>query len=881
VVPTKGVEILIEKRAEVLDFKNTTAQSTYEALKNGLHPNTRDANGVPLLHLAISKMDAEWVQTLLLAGADPNLSSESSRSFRLGSRYTSSDPHSHIELNHPTPLMSLLLTMQEDEAQAAEKKENVLKIADLLLSFHADVHLSDSQYALTPLHIAAHGNDLPMLSFLIRHGADVNRVAALDSFIGPHKEQGLYTPLLLAVNSINKEASSQCIKLLLDAGADLSLHKNMPPDLVRILNGYAWKFEEEATALLSLVLDESSQHLNYETVTKRLNRFTHEAHPNAETLKAAAQDLLQIACISTSLYSARKYLSHLNSWNGLLGYPDKEELHLTACAGWKVHLQIPQKIKNLLFALHWVENEKISSMTLFQENKEIVCEKIRDEIYNQITAFQTSFDIYLLNHCHLNKNSKAEIVQQKNTGLPIVERIRPLHERISKNWAQNIRSLPPGKAFSIAAGSSNHAIFLEFKRQEDGNFQRTIYNLGMGKEFHSVSADNKYFPSILRDIPKEVFSKPDPALLSYFSDMIFLKNNLWNNKTHHALYSPHSFGGSHPFHVHDLVAMKPQVAGNCSVKNNLAGVKNRLANQRLYGYLKRLEMDTARKEAFIPGPLYKAKELQHDLKTIESFTLRNVDHPQCLEQEMYRFLIKRCPEVRKDRLDIPGLRILDALNAMDPDMKQKFIVSHPYFTKAVGLISDRYPFLPLKQLSHEWDLLYAQSEIALWDLQKDLESPEFLNLAKKAKNIPSLEEGLFLFLCKRCDEETRRKLQDMPIGLRIFETTATMPQKVLDYYIENSPMLLLFCRKVLNQYPDPRMRQFIGGMEQKYAALPRMQKIRTHTEEPFNHSIPHFPKVKMVPRKLPTKNILLPKTLPVSRFVKRTSLLKSNPIKVL
>ena len=163
---------------QVVDFakaaKFDNASEVKYILSKGISPNTVDANGNPMLILAI-KDNSEKVIDLLLNDQkiDVDLSNKSGE----------------------TPLMM------------ASIQGNLPLVQTLVLKNKAMV----DHIGWTPLHYACAKGHFDVAQFLIANGATVDAPSV-----------GNTTPLMMAVQSGNE----QLVKLLLDKGADLQIRNN-------------------------------------------------------------------------------------------------------------------------------------------------------------------------------------------------------------------------------------------------------------------------------------------------------------------------------------------------------------------------------------------------------------------------------------------------------------------------------------------------------------------------------------------------------------------------------------------------------------------------------------------------------------------------------
>jgi ankyrin repeat protein len=140
-------------------------------LKKGINPNTVDANGNPMLILAIRDKSTNVIDALLKdKRIDVDLSNNSGE----------------------TPLMM------------ASIEGNLPLVKTLVLGHKAQL----DHIGWTPLHYACAKGHLEVAQFLVANGAIVDSLSV-----------GNTTPLMMAVQSGNE----QLVKILLDKGADLQL----------------------------------------------------------------------------------------------------------------------------------------------------------------------------------------------------------------------------------------------------------------------------------------------------------------------------------------------------------------------------------------------------------------------------------------------------------------------------------------------------------------------------------------------------------------------------------------------------------------------------------------------------------------------------------
>ena len=179
---------------QITDFakaaKFDDVSTVQSLLTKGVNPNTVDANGNPMLILAIKDRSTNVIDLLL------------------------GDPKIDVDLSNKsgeTPLM------------IASIEGNLPLVKTLVLQNKALIdHIS-----WTPLHYACAKGHLEVAQFLIANGATVDSLSL-----------GNTTPLMMAVQSGNE----QLVKLLLDKGADLQIRNAQGLTAIDIADIYdkAW-----------------------------------------------------------------------------------------------------------------------------------------------------------------------------------------------------------------------------------------------------------------------------------------------------------------------------------------------------------------------------------------------------------------------------------------------------------------------------------------------------------------------------------------------------------------------------------------------------------------------------------------------------------------
>jgi len=166
------------------------ASEVKSLLKKGVNPNILDANGSPMLVLAIREKSPNVINVLL---SDKNIDVDLS------------------DKNGETPVMM------------ASIDGNLPLVKTLVIGHKAQL----DHIGWTPLHYACAKGQLEVAQFLIANGAIVDSMSL-----------GNTTPLMMAVQSGNE----QVVKLLLDKGADLQLRNSQGLTAIDIADIYdkAW-----------------------------------------------------------------------------------------------------------------------------------------------------------------------------------------------------------------------------------------------------------------------------------------------------------------------------------------------------------------------------------------------------------------------------------------------------------------------------------------------------------------------------------------------------------------------------------------------------------------------------------------------------------------
>lgn len=206
----------------VRDEDRSTALALLDA---GADPNAASADGTAALHWAVANGDRELVARLLAAGADPNVTN----------RYGST-PMAEAAASADADLIAALLEAGADpDAENADGQTALMLVARTsnvdaarrLLEHGANVNAREWLHGQTALMWAAAQRRPEMVALLLEHGAEVDARSRIHGWErqvsgeprAQYRPSGGLTPLLFAV----RENCIDCVRLLLDAGADIDL----------------------------------------------------------------------------------------------------------------------------------------------------------------------------------------------------------------------------------------------------------------------------------------------------------------------------------------------------------------------------------------------------------------------------------------------------------------------------------------------------------------------------------------------------------------------------------------------------------------------------------------------------------------------------------
>jgi ankyrin repeat protein len=203
--------------------------------------NAAETDGTTALHWAVHHGDLELTQRLIRAGAKVNVKND-----------YGSTPMSEAAVLGRADLIEALLTAGADvESPNADGQTALMVVARtgrvdaarLLLKYGAKVNTVEQWRGQTALMWAVAQKQPAMVAELVKAGADVNARSTVNNWDRQvtaepraiYRPAGGLTPLLYA----SREGCVECARLLVEAGADLSLAdpENISPLLMAVING--------------------------------------------------------------------------------------------------------------------------------------------------------------------------------------------------------------------------------------------------------------------------------------------------------------------------------------------------------------------------------------------------------------------------------------------------------------------------------------------------------------------------------------------------------------------------------------------------------------------------------------------------------------------
>jgi ankyrin repeat protein len=204
--------------------------------------NASETDGTTPLHWAVHHGDLELTQRLIRAGAKVNVKND-----------YGSTPMSEAAVLGRADLIEALLKAGADVESPNPDGQTALMVvartgrvdaARLLLKYGAKVNTVEQWRGQTALMWAVAQKQPAMVAELVKAGADVNARSTVNNWDRQvtaepraiYRPAGGLTPLLYAA----REGCVECTRLLVEAGADLSLAdpENISPLLMAVINGH-------------------------------------------------------------------------------------------------------------------------------------------------------------------------------------------------------------------------------------------------------------------------------------------------------------------------------------------------------------------------------------------------------------------------------------------------------------------------------------------------------------------------------------------------------------------------------------------------------------------------------------------------------------------
>lgn len=660
------------------------AESLEKLLALGLPVDTVLPNQQTLLQFAVEKLQPNIVDTLLRHGADKN------RLYAAPKTIDTFDKPLAIQV---TPLMSALLRksggnnspaklaayLQRPEAERqqefAKEMASRSRIVSSLLTYGADPNLGDRETGVNPLCLAADLAQPAILQRVLQAGAKPNQAVIPTEL---DKLTLINTPLSFAAKN-HTPTNSDCVALLLRAGENIGVFQKTPWVYSEILSTLAIQYPSQAVQIASNLIQTDHQLMDRNRIDHFVNQYVSHPPRREEDLNKLIETMLIPGADFNNPAQNLSHYSHLKSWVGDSIALHENEVKGHRLEGWYPNIVMPRKIKSLMKSLLAIENNKVDCPKAFHEPKEQVVAKLKSEIYNQVTNF------FAFNHQMIFRFD----------GPKTLERMREAEMQEAYKICDQINRLKPGESLSSYAGFPGHAVYMEYKRQPDNNITRYIYNLGAGNEqFHTRPNQSLLsYPHVVENIPSAHFERRTlPAI-----DFVLLPTHSVSQGAFRTMYNTHLGGQLKPYPA-DCLPFDRQVAGNCSVHNNQAGVLNRLKNPELFRYLLAGEQELARKLVHIPQSVEKNKQTETEREKLIWIVRANTNSRDKGELEIYRFLAT-LPSKKAPVYDMKsGDRVAFLLKNLRNNHALSVYLQDQTFVKALVDIADTTRSVPLRKL---------------------------------------------------------------------------------------------------------------------------------------------------------------------------------------
>jgi uncharacterized protein len=589
-------------------------------LENGANPNQRDGLlKFPPLYHAINRGNLEFAEALIDKGAEVNVQLPYKDSLLI--RATEKSDLKAVEFLLKKGASIEPFNDFGDNVVTVCSKKGSISIMDQLIKKGGDVNSKNKSTGKSALHISTKNTNVKMVELLVLKGADVNI-----------KDKDNNTPIVDALPEVYfwwqtpqaTEKQSYLARYFLDRGADIKAYETdnffvaMLADTLNLNNpGYARNF------MFSRVNNDWDK-LDARRVDAVLSQFATIPKIDEKRIDQLLLKLLHPDINYKNDVEAARHSAHLRSWDGVVNRPGME---MVEAEGWWMHVYPPLKIKSLILSLNKINQGEVDSLKEFLIPKKIAIQKIKDEIASQMSTYYSQRHHDMMRFIS-NQKFKDEFKSFE-----------------AKKYAKEIVKAPIGKEFAIASGFPGHAIYMSFRKTDENNVSRVVYNLGAGLNNHIARSDGKIYPHIVRNIDIDHFLDETPKAIGYLKGIIDAKLGLTRDRYAPIYKDIDGLGGELVTENIPGIPQKRQLVGNCVLKNNNAATRNRMDNDLLFKYLKEEEKKFADEISKIDKTIIDKKERDKDVnsfKYIISVFNQNQNIDKAIENTL-RFLEKKNP----------------------------------------------------------------------------------------------------------------------------------------------------------------------------------------------------------------------------------------------
>lgn len=415
--------------------------------------NVPDQDGNTMLHRAIKAEDQEWVDFLLLHGADTSLKNNRGE-----------DTNILADNLGKTDLKKQVKIFQKDsdgntKLHLACKTNNVNEVVTCLQNAPGCVNLRNKE-GNTPLHL-----------------------------------------LLLQSN-----CNVTTVQKLIDAGADLNItNKYLKYPLDMIDN------PQQKKDIVSLLL-ERRKTFDSQKLLSILSRCEHQYVGDPEHLekdyKLLNQTIARLTGVDVEALISEyrwKYIGHLTSLEGKYKLEDKyiknpKKSKEISFEGFSPENFLPLRMRSLLEIIMQIRTGYIAEKAL-PDAKEIVLNHLIQELQVEIEAMRVRKEaVYIRDN--FQKEHQPMWDGLVNYGKSITLQYAGLEGYI-KNIAKKIYNLPVGDSHIFPTGTRHHQVYVNFTRLDQWTVRVRIDNLGHGLEYGEEEG-GRYYPTAF-DLPVNYF----------------------------------------------------------------------------------------------------------------------------------------------------------------------------------------------------------------------------------------------------------------------------------------------------------------------------------------------------------------------------------------